>query len=108
VCGLLSPGKAVEQITRVPMPLRFDLVPISFSLTELLPELESQRSNCGRLLATFTTTSKSPLSKSPKAQPRAGTGLVIPRASHVSYFFELAVPHVPVKQFLLGISGFCS
>src|SRR5256885_7770930 len=64
---------------RAPMPLRLDFVPMVRILIQLFLLAESQRMSCGGALTQLTAKSRSPsLSKSPKAQPRAGAGAEIP------------------------------
>ena len=61
------------------MPLRLDFMPMVLILIQLFRWCESQRRSCGKSLTQLTTTSMSPsLSKSPKAQPRAATGSMMP------------------------------
>ncbi len=62
------------------MPLRLDFVQMVRILIQLLPVLELQCRSWGKSLTVLTTTSMLPsLSKSPKAQPRAGKGSEMPR-----------------------------
>src|SRR5229473_5084180 len=88
---------------RAPMPLRLDFVPMLLILIQLLPVRESQRRSWGKSLTVLTTMSRLPsLLKSPKAQPRAATGMEMPAPAS----FETATSLILVKQLALRVAGF--
>ena len=83
------------------MALRFDLVPIHFTFSQLFFAEQSFRSSDGGWFMLMTTMSTSPsLSKSPNAAPRLGRGSVSTArfGRHVS---EAPVPKISVEDLSL-------